>query len=193
MSYENATSTKMLATHCVVCARPLRDAISAELGIGPICRERHGWNAEIDAVSAAGPASPHTIRAEANRLIHQIAANLHDELVRATGCQALRELGFRKVAERIEYRGKDAPAKEPVEVRPSTRGTGCYVRAPYRPVAVAGWREVPGRRWDDRTNENFVPTHSRTQLWTLLRTLYQGHEVRVLDAHGNVSASRVIA
>ena len=38
MSYENAPATKMLATNCCCCGRPLVDSMSVELGIGPECR-----------------------------------------------------------------------------------------------------------------------------------------------------------
>ena len=45
-SYENAPATIMLATHCCCCGRPLVDAISVELGIGPECR-----NGRTDGIS----------------------------------------------------------------------------------------------------------------------------------------------
>lgn len=49
MGYENAPATKLLATHCCCCARPLVDAKSVELGIGPECRKRHGFTeAEVE-------------------------------------------------------------------------------------------------------------------------------------------------
>src|SRR5678815_1221799 len=63
MSYENAPSTQMLATHCAVCARPLRDAKSVEIGMGPDCRRKHGFDVEI---------APEA-RAEANKIIHALA------------------------------------------------------------------------------------------------------------------------
>lgn len=34
-SYETAPATRKLATHCVCCGRPLVDARSVSLGIGP--------------------------------------------------------------------------------------------------------------------------------------------------------------
>lgn len=42
-SYENAPSTTLLATHCALCGRPLRDADSVERGVGPDCAEKHGY------------------------------------------------------------------------------------------------------------------------------------------------------
>jgi len=40
--WENAVSTKLLATHCAICGRPLRDPESIERGIGPDCNEKLG-------------------------------------------------------------------------------------------------------------------------------------------------------
>jgi hypothetical protein len=47
MSYENAPATEMLATHCAICSRPLLDAVSVEIGIGPVCRQRHGYDESV--------------------------------------------------------------------------------------------------------------------------------------------------
>lgn len=63
MSYENAPATRLLATHCVACGRPLLDAKSVEAGMGPDCRERHGFNQPCDAAS----------RALVNKLVHALA------------------------------------------------------------------------------------------------------------------------
>ena len=46
-SYETAPATRMLATQCAVCARPLLDAVSVETGIGPHCRAKYGFNVEV--------------------------------------------------------------------------------------------------------------------------------------------------
>ena len=48
MSYESAPATRMIATDCACCGRPLLDSDSVELGIGPICRKRHGYFDAID-------------------------------------------------------------------------------------------------------------------------------------------------
>lgn len=40
--WETAVSTRLLATHCVFCARPLRDPASIERGYGPECAEKRG-------------------------------------------------------------------------------------------------------------------------------------------------------
>lgn len=174
--YENAPSTRMLATHCCVCGRPLRDAFSVEIGMGPTCRKTHGYDEEVLLLGEEA-------RKAANKIIHQIAAVRDDERERAAGISALRLLGFRKLPGRIEYRGQDAPAPEPVAMRLSSRGTGWYVRAPYKPAATAAWRSIDGRRWDGEAKENFVPWTGREALWSLLRTHYAGHVLRFPDGH----------
>ena len=35
--YTNAPATKLLATNCLACGRPLVDALSVERGVGPEC------------------------------------------------------------------------------------------------------------------------------------------------------------
>lgn len=50
--YEDAVSTKLLATHCCMCNRPLCDARSVELGIGPICEKNFGTRAEVSDVDS---------------------------------------------------------------------------------------------------------------------------------------------
>ena len=61
-NYENAPSTALLATNCLACNRPLRDAASVEAGIGPICREKYGYDSIAEDV-----------RIKANALIHEAA------------------------------------------------------------------------------------------------------------------------
>lgn len=39
--YEEEGGTRMLATACMICSRPLRDPASLERGIGPICAQKH--------------------------------------------------------------------------------------------------------------------------------------------------------
>jgi hypothetical protein len=42
-TYEAAPATHLLATHCAVCNRALRDATSVERGVGPDCAEKYGY------------------------------------------------------------------------------------------------------------------------------------------------------
>jgi hypothetical protein len=176
MSYENAASTKMLATRCAICSRKLRDAVSVEIGIGPVCRERHGYNIECDEAT----------RARANKLVHECAVHLRDEDVRRAACAELRLLGFVILAERIEYRGKDAPTETDISIEEYTlpaaniRGRqyperkGYLVRTPYKPAAVGAYRAIRGRVFIRQEKANFVPAEARRQLFELLKTYHAG-------------------
>lgn len=181
--YEDAPATKMLATHCCVCSRPLLDALSVEVGMGPVCREKHGYNTEVAALDEA-------VRTRANQLIHYAALHFNDDAERATACAALRLIGCNKVADRIEYRGKDAPARETITMRVSSRNTGWYVRTPYKPAAVPAWQAIPGRQWSGNTKENFVPWSGRRALWELLQTHFAGY---TLDLPGTGNPTTIPA
>jgi hypothetical protein len=171
--YEEAPATKMLDSKCCVCSRPLLDVLSVSIGMGPICREKHGYDAEIARLDEE-------TRRAANTIVNHIAANYRDDDVRTAGVAALRLMGFRVVADRIMYRGKDAPHADvtrPVVIRASTRGTGWYVKAPYKAEASEGFRGIPGRRWEPETKEWFVPWAGKVELWRVLTAFYQGHNL----------------
>lgn len=88
--YENARSTQLLATSCLCCGRALRDAVSVECGVGPVCRENNGYDMS----------SPH--RDEANALIHEAAYATNDRVIDIVG--ELEALGFTGVAAKITKR-----------------------------------------------------------------------------------------
>lgn len=162
MSYENAPSTRLLATHCCACGRALRDAASVEAGMGPDCREKYGYGIEVDEAA----------RAEANRLVHWIAAAGERDV--AGLCAAvgrLQVLGFAVLAERLTERTATVQIEE-VAGR-------FIVRTPYNEATVAAWRTVPGRRWDRDAKANTAPTSSRPQLWALLKRYHAGHVMSV--------------
>lgn len=159
MGYEESPACEMLASNCAICSRPLVDAVSVETGIGPVCREKHGYNAEAE------PAA----REEANRLVHAVAASERDEEVVTNACARLRELGFEMLAARIETRGRNS------KVRIESADGGFLVRAPYKKAAVPAWRGVPGRRWRPEHKANFVPARAKAALWDLLKAFYAGY------------------
>lgn len=158
MSYLNAPQTELLATNCCVCARPLCDSVSVELGIGPICRQKHGFGMEVD------PAT----RAAANALVHRIAVNQSGEEA-LNDCRELRALGFDKLADRITTRLAGRAGIVIAEVE-----GGYLVTTPYNEEATPAWRCVPGRRWNQEEKANFVPVAARGDLWSLLRTYFAG-------------------
>lgn len=153
MSYENAKSTKLLAVKCCACRRPLRDALSVELGIGPVCRERYGYDVSVDE----------SARAEANALVHELAA-----LGLAPGkVERLRALGFAALADRLE-------SLLGVAVRIEADGEYLVVSTPFKPAAREAWRRIPGRRWDGTAKVNRVPASRARDLWALLRAHFAG-------------------
>lgn len=40
------TEVRLVATFCACCGLPLRDEDSMSMGMGPVCRKRHGWGRE---------------------------------------------------------------------------------------------------------------------------------------------------
>lgn len=154
--YENAPSTKMLASRCAVCARALRDVVSVQMGIGPDCREKYGFDVEVDE----------TTRSAANKLIHNIA-------VYQTGARCipmvneLRTLGFGKVASRIEHR----LAKIVIE-----RAAGVIkVRTPYDVGFIEWCKGVKGRRCvKDEAGEfwNVFPADAAKLVWNRIEKTF---------------------
>jgi hypothetical protein len=157
MSYENLRSTKMLATNCAVCGRPLRDAVSVEMGIGPDCRAKYGYN---DCVNDEN-------RMAANRLIFQIA-DLQTGIDAVECARQLRNLGFAKLSAKI--------ATRLFSVRITREGDKFVVSTPYTEAAVAAFRAVPGRKWNKEASANEVPVSYKSQLWAALKKAFPGQE-----------------
>lgn len=153
--YENAPATRMVATYCAVCSLPLVEAKSVETGIGPVCREKYGYD-----VTVAEEA-----RDEANKIVYQIALDQDGPFV-AEGCNRLREMGFVKLADRILDR--TAPVAVAVE------GDRLVVTSAYDPAWVDALRGVPGRRWDRERKVNTVPVSARAALEALVVRMFPG-------------------
>lgn len=91
MSYENAPATRMLATHCTACGKPLLDADSITAGLGPVCRK-------------AARSIPEEVRERANKVIYECAReDVTVEQLQACVIE-LHLLGCNKIAERISKR-----------------------------------------------------------------------------------------
>jgi hypothetical protein len=173
MSYEEAPAAVLLATHCCACGRALLDAVSVERGIGPVCAEKFGFLVDVPADE----------RAEANKLVHFIAAKAGEcgaeaspevEVARLT----LAEMGFTKLAAIIRLRlaGK-------VDVVVEVEGDLLIVRAPFsfefneavRAFGRTHWefrKEFAGRR-----NVRLVPVAERVRLWRALKRAYPGRKL----------------
>lgn len=156
MGYEDAKATKMLATHCAACGKELVDAVSVETGVGPVCRKKHGYNADVDPEA----------RAEANKLVYLVALEQGGIKV-AEATARLRELGFAKLADRIEKRAVSIR----IEELPSGRFA---VKSPFDEAAVEAMKRTPGRRWNREEKVNSFPVTSKGAIWAILRRYYPG-------------------
>lgn len=145
------------ATQCAVCRRPLVDAVSVELGIGPDCRKKHGFDIACDTYT----------RNEANMTVHQIAMGAEGPTLHwAIGY--LKHLGFEKLALRI--------AKRLVSVEIEEKNGRLYIDAPFKAEALQAFRTLPGRRFDVPSKRWSIPTtiEAKRAAWTLLKMHYAG-------------------
>lgn len=163
MSYESAPATKMLATHCAVCHRPLLDAESVELGIGPDCRKKYGFL--IDCAPEA--------RAEANKIVHRVAvgvsAGMQAEELKAA-LAALQLLGFVQLAQKV--------AEGAAAVRVSVAADGrLAVESPFTPPFSEDLKRRCQARWDKEKKVWLVAAVKREWLWTVIKAHFAGHLV----------------
>jgi hypothetical protein len=166
MSYEEAPATALVATACCICGRALVEAESIASGIGPVCAEKTGFGRADIAPS---------VRAEVNKLVYELAA-----IQRSTDAvpriERLRELGFGKIADRIEDR-----IGELITIRVElVDGVGLVVEIPritdtaVFSALVADLRTVPGRRWREvpgRAGKVNVVPNDRASIHALYRAL----------------------
>jgi len=168
MSYEDATATKLLATHCVCCGRPLCDAVSVELGMGPECRK--GYDAGMGDES----------RTKANEIVHAAAVMAQtghvEKVVEYT--KELKELGFDKLASKVGRRFKrvaDRRVKAEIIIEKAKDGM-VRVKTPFRRGKckdfIQAWRKIPGRRYNK--GFNYVPETQKKALWKLLVEYFPG-------------------
>ncbi len=165
-SYLDLPATRMLATHCCVCGRPLADARSVELGIGPDCRD--GYEGDVSEAQ----------REVCNKLTHAAALYCQQGRIdRVRECAAaIRAVGLLGLARAIEQRFVNAKPRIVISEVP---GVPFYsVKTPFlRSRAgemVGAWRALPSRRWNAATRTNLVSKERKAELWSLLRRFYAG-------------------
>lgn len=155
MSYENAPATKLLATHCCACGRPLVDSVSVSAGMGPDCREKYGYYAE----------APEEARAEANAIVHAVAANPKAADL-PVACARLSALGFSVLSAKLIGRLAKVVVSE---------AAGMFsVKTPYSEAVVAAMRSVPGRRWNKEAKVNEFPVSQKAALFAILKKHFNG-------------------
>lgn len=161
--YENAPATKMLATHCVCCNRPLLDAQSVELGIGPECRKRHGYNAR--GVSEEN-------RAQANKLVAKMALPNVSFTDLTAALTELSMLGFQKLAAVIASR------KASISIALAEEGRRLLVKTPFTAGSLVSIRAIPGRgtayNEDNRFLGNTFPVAQKGAVWNMIRRHFPG-------------------
>jgi hypothetical protein len=171
MSYTEAVATKMLATNCVSCGRPLVDAVSVEVGMGPECRK------DLFPESIDGEA-----RKEANLIVHQaaIAAQTgHAEKVMELAIKLV-EMGFTELGGKVARRFKNGVVRAEInaDIVITVVGGNIQVKTPFRrgdkEAFIQAWRSIPGRRYNRKMCLNEVPTEQRAALWMLLQRFFPG-------------------
>jgi len=200
MSYENARSTRFLATRCVCCGNPLTDAKSVEFGIGPICRKKHGFDgatgepdfevARFELAQAYDASDAATrengkletvatriasgdARGACNAAVYHIAAQPQSrEASRLVAVVAA--LGFDRLARVIASRQLGAITVEKSEAE-------FVVRSPFSTRFNEELRSVPGAYWHKKTKTRRVPLRQRAGLWRALRKGYAPGTVVVGD------------
>lgn len=168
-------SYDLTATNCCVCRRPLVDAKSVELGIGPICRQKHGFDVDI----------PEEARQEANKIVYAVACA---QRITAAQRARLEALGMEKLAARIAKRlGEHKPAA-PGKVVILFTVFGFQVYAPYKAEALEAWRKVG--RWDPLTKRREVKPENKAALWALLKEFYTGYVLESPKGETVIGAAR---
>jgi hypothetical protein len=146
MGYEDATATKIMATHCACCGRPLLDAKSVETGMGPVCRKKYGYGVEVSEDA----------RIRANKVIYDLAlAVSQNEVTLETMalCSELRELGFPLIADIFLFNAA------PIAVETGEFGgePAYFVRTPYHD----GYRYDAWTKTRAKTKKTVVSTSKK--------------------------------
>lgn len=160
--YENAPATKLLASHCVACGRPLVDAVSVETGMGPDCRERHGYEQEADEAT----------RKEVNARVFELALWRRDpsavDLERAVeDLKEIRARGFVHLADVLEVRLCK------VQIEKTDDPTVLAVRSPYSYDLIIRAHAL-SMRWDYKRKVWVFPAAVKSAVFKALCSVYPG-------------------
>lgn len=169
MGYEDATATKIMATHCCACGKPLVDSVSVQTGMGPICRKKYGFDVEV----------PPRVRALANKIVYRLACDVSHNTVTMESMEAssnLRALGFPKIANIFEAR----MVRIAIHVDGFDGQESYYLRAPYDETGAfnhSAW--APGRK-PTKCAGFHTPTAKKTFHWTYPKN--EESRKRIFDA-----------
>jgi hypothetical protein len=157
MTYESAPGTKMLATRCICCGRPLLDAVSVEVGIGPVCRKKSGYEDVFYSEN----------RSIANVLVRRLAQDQSNFSLLYTTYLQLQKLGFERLADTIGSRLADIKIVE--------KDQKLYVTSPYNPTFVEATCFIPGRKWDKKKRHTEFNANTKGALYCALKKAYPGY------------------
>lgn len=143
--------------NCVICGRGLEDPWS-DLGVGSECAQ---YLKRLDGLPLSD---------EGRRLLHESAGltsrgRLGDAAVLVPRLVAEGLVGTASVLE-------ERCAKLQVRVVVERHSDRYHVQAPRDDLALARWKQIPGRKWDGRCNT--APLRARELIWQLLREFYSG-------------------
>lgn len=175
LASENNAVRLLVATDCACCAKSLRDSLSTELGIGPVCRKHYGfndlpakpdWDAGVCITVNYGPdidtSTWHDARVACNTLVKLFSC---DVVGRKWVPEAVYALGYTKLAEKLAQRGGR------VEIKRSEDGSHFIVRAPTPGKFITA---VPGMTWDKRARRLICPLDAFDTLWAAVKRTYPG-------------------
>jgi hypothetical protein len=164
-NYVNAPATKMVATHCACCGRPLVDAKSVETAVGPICREKFGFDMDV----------PEASRVRANELVYKIALDRTAPEVKAY-CEELTALGFELLAEKclVAVEKAEEKAAKDAKIRVEVIDGRVRLTTPYDAEFVDELKKIAGRKWHKAEKVWSFPVSARSQLWAALRLSFAG-------------------
>jgi len=159
MTYENAPATKLVATHCACCARPLVDAESLSWGIGPVCRKKHGLT-----LKKLGP----EVHKQANVTLFKIAALFPTDLPTAL---VLTE-GLRSLAPSLEHVCDKILARA-CSVVITSDGDWTLLDTAYSPELPGKFKAVGGR-WRPEKKVWAFPATRRVDVFKMLLATFAG-------------------
>lgn len=180
MGYTDAPATKLVATACLICRRPLVDAASVEAGIGPVCREKSGFGADpsrpAQKYQPLGVLDPDRSvqakldsgnrRGAANALTN-FAARTNDREFAVRAAIQIGRLGYMRLSKAVLEGLADVFIWQKEDV--------LEIRVPSRYNSRLSWMiEQMGGGFNSRTRTYSVPVKTKRRLWGALKKFYKG-------------------
>jgi len=201
MSYETAPVTRLVATHCCMCGKPLCDAKSLELGIGPICRKtvlKDNLVVSFDAQSVImkalelgiddarltdrllGEDQAEAARKAANWLLYYASANIEDvgtvcKVAHLLGLLGLKAVAKKLIGDRIPYLETEAKV-----VRASVSYSEVF----------NGYARKIGGSFDRATKTWVFPVENRS---LVVQTLHMAYEAKLVGVDAEVFSADLTA